>query len=440
MSATHDSGASTNHGGTAARRVLDYLTPCVRASVICALVVSGISIHAQGADTIGEIRVHGNHTTPDADVIALSGLTTGTPATDTQLREAEDKLKSSHRFDDVEVRRRFRSIDNPSDILIVILVDERAGVSADNPTPGVFTRLGTATQWIPVLGYEDGYGLTYGMQIAVNDVIGDRSRVSVPLSWGGERRAGVQVERAFSSGPISFIRVGTSINRRVNPGFDVPDRRRDIGVEVARALNPWLRIGADASVAHVEFGPDYEGRHTSGGAHIAVDTRLDPSFPRNAIYTRLGWERLAFPAGAAGRWTADSRGYVGMGGPLVLALRGQIVRSDAAVPAAEQVLLGGSTSLRGYPAGHRAGDSMAAVSAEARLPLVSSASLARFGVKAFVDAGTVWSSGQRLADQRFERGVGGGIYLGAVAFILDLDVAWPEQGDPRVHVGMGVKF
>ena len=53
MSATHDSGASTNHGGTAARRDLDYLTPCVRASLICALVVSGISIHAKGADPIG---------------------------------------------------------------------------------------------------------------------------------------------------------------------------------------------------------------------------------------------------------------------------------------------------------------------------------------------------------------------------------------------------
>jgi outer membrane protein assembly factor BamA len=430
MSGHHHSGVSATHRGA----------PAFRAVVVVALLLSGAALAAQGSDTIGEIRVHGNHTTPDADVIALSGLSTGSAATDAQLREAENKLKTSHRFDDVEVRRRFRSIDNPSDILVVILVNERAGVSADNPTPGVFTRFGAATQWIPILGYEDGYGLTYGIQIAVNDVIGDRSRVSVPLTWGGERRAGLQVERAFTSGPISFVRVGTSINRRVNPFFDVADQRRDIGVEVARALKPWLRVGGDASVAHVEFGPGYEGRHTSGGAHLALDTRLDPSFPRNAIYTRVAWQRLAFPAGAAGRWTTDARGYVGIGGPLVLALRGQIVRSDAAVPAAEQVLLGGSGSLRGYRAGYRAGDSMAAVSAEARLPLISSASLARFGVKGFVDAGTVWSSGQRLADQRFARGVGGGVYLGAVAFILDLDVAWPEQGDPRVHVAMGVKF
>jgi outer membrane translocation and assembly module TamA len=62
------------------------------------------------------------------------------------------------------------------------------------------------------------------------------------------------------------------------------------------------------------------------------------------------------------------------------------------------------------------------------------------GVKAFVDAGTTWTAAERLADQRLQRGVGGGVFLGAAAFMLDLDVAWPEEGNPRVHFGMGVKF
>ena len=136
----------------------------------------------------------------------------------------------------------------------------------------------------------------------------------------------------------------------------------------------------------------------------------------------------------------DARGYIGVGGSAVLALRGQLARADAALPFAEQSLLGGSGSLRGYPTGHRAGDNLAAVSAEVRYPLTSPLRVGRFGVKVFVDAGTVWSAGERLKDQPFERGFGGGSTWAAAAVIMDLDVAWPEEGKPRAHVGLGISF
>jgi outer membrane translocation and assembly module TamA len=61
-------------------------------------------------------------------------------------------------------------------------------------------------------------------------------------------------------------------------------------------------------------------------------------------------------------------------------------------------------------------------------------------VKAFVDAGTVWNSGTRFQDQAFDRGIGGGVYLGGGPFIIDLDVAKPRDGSPRAHFGMGVTF
>ena len=93
-------------------------------SVTVALFVAVPSL-AFAQETIAEIRVHGNHTTPDADVIGLSGLKPGDPATDARLAEAEQALRKSNRFDNVEVRKRFRSIDNPSDILIMIVIDER---------------------------------------------------------------------------------------------------------------------------------------------------------------------------------------------------------------------------------------------------------------------------------------------------------------------------
>jgi Omp85 superfamily domain/Surface antigen variable number repeat len=422
--------------------------------LVALLAVPSVAI---AQETIAEIRVHGNHTTPDSDVISLSGLSTGAAASEAALRDAETRLRSSDRFDSVEVRRRFRSIDNASEILVVILVDERAAVSADDPMPGPLKRLGAASQWLPVLDYADGYGFTYGIRVAFADAIGARSRVAVPLTWGGERRAGVDVERAFDRGPISFVRVRSSINRRENLFYDVTDLRRDVRVDVDRALLPWLRVGADGRIAHVEFGDDYAARHSAAGVHVAFDTRIDPSFPRNAIDARIGWERLAFADGAGGRpstrpepspgsrsgqgrWLVDARGYVGIGGPAVFALRGQLARADGPLPAAEQPLLGGSDSLRGYRAGHRAGDSLAAVTAEVRYPLTSPIRVGRLGVKGFIDAGTTWASGERLADQRFERGIGGGVFFGASVFMLNFDLGWPEDGKPRGHLGIGISF
>jgi outer membrane protein assembly factor BamA len=411
--------------------------------VVVAVAATGAAPAVALAQTeaIAEIRVHGNHTTPEADVIGLSGLAVGEPATDERLREAEDRLRASHRFEDVEVRKRYRSIENPGEILIILLVDEHAAVSEDDLTPSPIKRFWASEQWLPILNYEDGYGLTYGVQFGFANTLGDRSRLSIPLTWGGERRAGLGVERSFDRGPFSRVSGAVSIDRRVNPHYEASDLRQGARVEVERSVLPWLRVGADARVAHVDFGGIYAARHWAGGAHVTVDTRIDPSFPRNAIHVRAGWERLAFPDGQTGRWLADARGYVGVGGSAVLALRAQVATSSHSLPAPEQVLLGGKESLRGYRAGYAANDNLFAVSAEVRYPLTSPLTVGRFGVKAFVDAGTTWASGgPGLAEQRFERGIGGGVYFGVAVLILDFDVAWPESGNPRVHFGFGITF
>jgi outer membrane protein assembly factor BamA len=394
---------------------------------------------AQTPERITEIRIHGNHTTPDADILTLSGLSTGIEADEAALRAAERKLRDTGRFEGVELRRRYLSIADPSQILVMIVVDEHPAVSATDLTPGAMKKLGSASMWLPILHHKDGYGLTYGARVSFNDVLGDRSRVSVPLTWGGERRVAVETERQFD-GPISVVRGGLSLYRRVNPHYETPDTRREVRVEAERTVTDWLRVGADARLANVRFGETYDARHTAGGLHAVVDTRIDPSFPRDAVHARFGWERLDFQAGLADRWLTDVRGYVGIGGSRVLALRGQMARSNAALPLAEQTLLGGSESLRGYPTGYRAGDNLASGTIEVRQPLNSPLSVGRFGVKAFVDAGTVWASGGRLGDQPFDRGLGGGVYFGAGPFVMDLDVAWPEEGKPRAHFGMGVTF
>jgi outer membrane protein assembly factor BamA len=424
--------------------IVPFVAFVARSAVTSVAFVGGCFVPiVAGAQTeaIAEIRVHGNHTTPDADVIGLSGLAIGEPASEERLRQAEDALRASRRFENVEVRKRYRSIENPAEILIILLVDEHAAVSAEDLTPSPIKRFLASEQWLPILNYEDGYGLTYGVQFGFANTLGDRSRLSIPLTWGGERRAALELERSFDRGPFSRVSGAASIDRRVNPHYEASDLRQGARVEAERSVLPWLRVAAHARIAHVDFGGTYAARHWAAGAHITVDTRIDPSFPRNAIHVRTGWERLAFPDGHAGRWLADARGYVGVGGSAVLALRAQVATSSHSLPAPEQVLLGGKESLRGYRAGYAANDNLSAFSAEVRYPLNSPLNVGRFGVKGFVDAGTTWASeGPGLSDQRFERGIGGGVYFGVAALILDLDVAWPESGNPRVHFGFGIAF
>jgi hemolysin activation/secretion protein len=158
------------------------------------------------------------------------------------------------------------------------------------------------------------------------------------------------------------------------------------------------------------------------------------------VHASVGWDRVAFQTGHAGQWTADVRGYIATFGATVLALRAQVVETDAPLPASEQPLLGGTATLRGYRTGHRAGDNLASGSAELRVPLTSPLTVARFGVKAFVDVGSTWRASEPLRGQPFERGIGGGVYAGVAALVLNLDVAWAESGRARGHVGLGVTF
>lgn len=398
-----------------------------------------VQVAAQAPETITEIRVHGNHTTPDADVLKLSGLEPGGEPTEARLKEAEQKLKSTHRFEGVELRKRYLSITDPSQVLVMIVVDEHPAVSKTDLTPGPFKKFRAMQMWMPILKHEDGYGFTYGARLAYKDSLGDRSRVSVPMTWGGERRIGLEAERSFD-GPISIVHGGVSLYQRVNPFYEVPDKRSEARVGADRIFTSWLRAGVDGRVANVTFGPDYEHRISAAGFHTVVDTRIDPSFPRNAIHTQIGWEKLHF-GDSAGRWGTDARGYIGLpGSSLVLALRAQLIKADASLPSAEQSLLGGSDSVRGYRTGYEAGDNLFATSVELRIPMNSPLNVGRFGFKAFVDAGTSWNHGQRYDDQQFLRGIGGGIYLGAGPFIMNLDIAKPRVGNVRAHFGMGVTF
>jgi hypothetical protein len=214
------------------------------------------SAHAQvSPGIVGEVRVHGNHTTPNADILTIVGDVVGKPATDGLIAEVKARLDKSGRFEGVEVRKRFRSIENPDDILLMVVVDEVPGVSDLDLTPGPMKKLRSSGMFLPILHSDDGYGLTYGMRMAFVDRLGPRSRITFPFSWGGERQARAQVERAFTRGPIDRLFGDSGITRRENPHYEIGDTRTFVSGRVESAIQRWLRVGGGAGVENVEFGP-----------------------------------------------------------------------------------------------------------------------------------------------------------------------------------------
>ena len=306
---------------------------------VVSVVASSSPLLAQSGERIAEIRVHGNHSTPDATILELSGLRVGDPVDDKMLREATKSVRQSHRFTDVEIRKRYLSISDPTQVLAMIVVNEKAGTSETDLTPGFGKRLRASSMFLPILNYADGYGFTYGVRTTFPRALDDRTRISVPLSWGGERRAGLEIDHWFGGSrglyglgrrdPKVRLLSGFSVYRRENPHYEVPDLRLEARVRVEHPINSWLRVGATAKTARVTFGSDSLAsrpddlsdapallvpprtvdRHDAYSADVIVDTRLDPSFPRNAVYASFGRELLRWDnEGAAGRWNTDLRG------------------------------------------------------------------------------------------------------------------------------------
>jgi outer membrane protein assembly factor BamA len=409
------------------------------------------SLGAQPAEVVESIVVHGNHTTPTDDVLAIIGAVTGQPATDTLLADVRARLEKSGRFADVQVRKRYLSIDDPTRVLLVVVVNELPGISDDDLTPGPMKRFTASGMWLPVLEYQEGYGFTYGTRVSFVDRLGPRSRISVPLTWGGERQAQVELERGFERGPVKRVVGGGGLFRRENPHYEIGDFRRQFWGRAETAPLTWLRAGGGGRFARVGFADRDEDLSTIG-ADITVDTRRDPAMPRNAVFATAGIEQLGFHESALGlpretndwttarRVTLDGRGYVGLIGQTVFALRAQSITSSAPLPPFEQVLLGGIPSLRGWDAGTEANDNLAAASGELLVPLTSPLQqFARLGVKLFADTGTTWAAGTSLDTHTFKWGYGGGVFLHATVFTFGLDLGWREgRGTPNAHVQLGL--
>jgi hypothetical protein len=391
-------------------------------------------------EIVAEIRIQGNLLTPDEEVRRLGGIDIGMPFTSDTVAEVTARLRAANRFRRVEVLKRFASIADPTQIVIVMIVDDGPVRIDPGDDPGeparVVRRRGLGLLYLPLLRFEDGYGFSYGVRVTRPDILGRSSRMSFPLTWGGDKRAAVEVDKSFVKGPVTRIEAGSSVSRRRHPFFEEQDDRQRAWITAERDLTPWLpgvRASGTVGWQHVSFLGEDDG-FVETGADLILDTRLDPMLARNAVYARAGWRR----SGSVDQTSLDARGYVGLLGQSILVVRA--VREDTAGPAPPylKAMLGGMPNLRGFRRGTAVGDTLVAGSVELRVPLTSPLNVGRLGVSAFVDVATAYDDGQRFRDRKLERSVGGGVWFSAAFVRLNFAVAHGIGGSTRFHFGTGV--
>jgi hypothetical protein len=408
-----------------------------------------------GAEIVGEIRVHGNAFLQDDEVLKLAGVAVGDALDAGSLEEIRRRLRGTGKFESVEVRKRYRSLTSTTDVALVLVVHEQPGVTSAASSGSVVTRplrrLTRRVLFLPIVSYADGYGFTYGGRVSTLDLLGAGERLSVPLTWGGTKRAALELERTFKRGPLTRVESSVAIWKRENPRFGLEDQRVELKGRAERQFGRLFRAGVGASRSSVDFG-EFDDRVWTVGATGTFDTRGDPTFPGNAVVLSAGWTSLHFsprgttsaptaPSQRVTRYDTDARGYLRLLGQAVAAGRVRYTTSDAALPPYERLLLGGSSTVRGFRTGTFDGDRMLTSSAEVRLPITSVLSGAKLGVSVFGDAGQVWDVGASRKDADWHRGVGAGVFLIAPLVAINLDVARGlKTGDTRAHLSAGFAF
>ena len=401
------------------------------------------SAPAAGPEVVAELRVHGNHSIPDADILKLAGVALGDPVEPDTLDAIAARLRASGRFESVEVRKRYTSLVRREAVALILLVRERPG--AADAARGVMGRalgfLARRTLFLPILDYAEGHGYSYGARFRLVDVAGAGSSLTAPLTWGGTRQAGLALERRFETGVLHTLRAGAAATRQENQHYRVRDRRLSLWAGADRRLAGPLRAAARAEWSDVGFGALAETVATYR-VGLELDTRRNAGFPRDAVVAHAGWQWLDRAGGGAvvTQPQADVRGFVGLSGQTVLGLRVLYQGASGPLPGYAQPLLGGLASVRGHRFGHRAGDRLAAASAELRFPVSSPLSFGRAGVRVFFDTGAVYGAGGDIYRTRFSQGAGAGVFLNAAFINLQADVAHDLDGRFRLHFGTGVSF
>ena len=210
--------------------------------------------------------------------------------------------------------------------------------------------------FLPIVNYADGYGFTYGGRVSTIDLLGIGERLSVPLTWGGTRRAALEVERTFKTGPLTRVAVDVRHLAAREPALR--DRRsarragRPRRAELRRR-RPHRRRRRRSST--VDFGDarrspvDARRRRRARHARRSGLSRATPSC------SSAGWTGLhvARPRRAASTATRPTRAAISASSARPsLAGRVQYRRRTARCPDYERLLLGGAVNAARLPHRH----------------------------------------------------------------------------------------
>lgn len=389
-----------------------------------ALLALAGALHQDGSrddSRIALVRVHGNHTVTDAAVLEIAGVSIGEFLVPDGNVAIEQRLIQSGKFETAEVRVRYRGLNETGDVALILLVREK---------PSVAGRFMVG----PIFDWSDEYGLTLGGRVAVVDLPAD-GRVAFPLSWGGERQAGI--EASFGAARVELSRW-----RQVNPHFDLPDNRLELGGGY-RVRHGRVFVDFRGRWSDVDFAGDEE-RFATLGVRAVLDTRIDPTVPGDAVYLGFDWRRLFFLHGSESadvdELVIDLRGYKRLIGQSLLAGQFYWTPATGPMPAYEQPFIGGGKTLRGTKAGRFIGDNSAIATVELRIPLTSPLSFGRGGVHFFYDMAAVYDHGESFGDAIWHHGVGAGLFLRVAIIGVRLDVGWDLEGGTRFHIENSMKF
>jgi outer membrane protein assembly factor BamA len=372
-----------------------------------------------------EIRFRGNFTIPDDTLLRLGEIAAGMPWSDFDPDEVKQRLLRSGRLEGVEFARRYRGFNTTDEIVLVITVKEKQS-------------LRSRFMYFPILAGSDEYGFTYGFRSTAVDLLGSGERLSIPLTWGGTRRAALEGEFRLSNPVVQTLTAEIGLFRREHPFYGIGDFRKEAHVGIKRRFDRF-EMNLRSGWTDVSFGRQHAD-FASIGAGATFDTRRDSTFPRDAVYAEATWKRLVFPGGDRGfnRYTLDFRGYKSVVGQTVLA--GQIFYhgADGHLPDWERPFLGGATTLRGHQPGAYIGDTIATASLELRMPLTPLQVPYHAGVDFFFDTGTVYDYGRSLGNAKFRHGAGVGGFFLFMGLGVKVDIAYDLRENYRAHFRFGI--
>ncbi len=278
------------------------------------------------------------------------------------------------------------------------------------------------------------------------------SRLSIPLVFEGGPN---EVTLPNGDRPrVQRIGGGISFGRPIPP-FD-PDWRVSAGLQYQRVsirdrdgdLSPRDQFGNLLSFSN-------DGQDDLFLAQFAVsrDRRNNPVSPTNGSFLRFSTEQ-SIPIGSGSIFLNRLRGsysyYIPVrllnfsDGPQALAfnVQGGVILGD--LPPYEAFSLGGTDSIRGYDAGDvGSGRAFALATVEYRFPIFSIV-----GGTVFVDVGSDLGTGNDVpgdpAGLRGKPGSGFGYGVGvrvqSPLGAIRIDYAINDQGDSRIHFGIGERF